>query len=73
MSLSSEVKNLCTVCGVDMGSMNPRQYCYKTYCPEELDLDSEIQEIMSTHEKTESKTEKYTLVYMNTRSHGKSK
>lgn len=28
-------KNYCVSCGVDMGPMNPRQYCYKTYCPYE--------------------------------------
>lgn len=27
--------NRCIVCRVDMGEMNPRQYCCKTYCPEE--------------------------------------
>jgi hypothetical protein len=26
----------CTVCGVDMGSMNPRQLCMKTYCENEI-------------------------------------
>ena len=25
-------KNLCTECGIDMGSCNPRQMCGKTYC-----------------------------------------
>ncbi len=28
----SEMKNLCVECGVDMGYMNPRQYCGKTFC-----------------------------------------
>lgn len=28
----SDDKNLCMGCGVDMGSMNPRQLCGKTYC-----------------------------------------
>jgi hypothetical protein len=28
-------KNLCQGCNVDMGVNNPRQYCCKTYCPEE--------------------------------------
>ena len=23
----------CLECGTDMGTMNPRQLCYKTYCP----------------------------------------
>jgi hypothetical protein len=25
----------CLVCGVDMGKMNPRQLCRKTYCENE--------------------------------------
>jgi hypothetical protein len=29
--------NYCISCGVDMGAMNPRQYCCKTYCPNEND------------------------------------
>jgi methionyl-tRNA synthetase len=33
--LTSPVKNLCQVCGVDMGYGNPRQYCGKTYCPKQ--------------------------------------
>jgi hypothetical protein len=32
-----QIKNLCTVCGIDMGDTNPRQLCRKTYCPEQLD------------------------------------
>ena len=28
----SKLKNLCIQCGVDLGYMNPRQYCWKTYC-----------------------------------------
>ena len=28
-----EIKNLCVECGIDMGPENPRQLCYKTYCP----------------------------------------
>ena len=28
-------QNRCIVCGIDMGEDNPRQYCEKTYCPEE--------------------------------------
>tara|TARA_A100001015_G_C14973363_1_gene706123 strand:+ start:908 stop:1591 length:684 start_codon:yes stop_codon:yes gene_type:complete len=27
--------NYCLGCGIDMGEENPRQYCYKTHCPEE--------------------------------------
>ena len=27
--------NRCIICGIDMGTMNPRQYCNKTYCPYE--------------------------------------
>jgi hypothetical protein len=30
--IESEMKNLCIECGVDMGYMNPRQYCGKTFC-----------------------------------------
>jgi hypothetical protein len=30
------VINRCIVCGVDIGEDNPRQYCEKTYCPEEI-------------------------------------
>jgi len=25
--------NFCIGCGVNMGDCNPRQYCYKLYCP----------------------------------------
>ena len=32
---SEEVKNLCTICKVDMGPNNPRQLCRKTYCENE--------------------------------------
>lgn len=28
--------NYCIICGVDLGYCNPRQYCCKTYCPEEF-------------------------------------
>ena len=31
----------CMICGVDMGKHNPRQYCRKTYCPEQ-DYESEF-------------------------------
>jgi hypothetical protein len=27
------IANFCVVCGVNMGDCNPRQYCYKLYCP----------------------------------------
>ena len=30
-----EMRNLCIVCGVDMGDSNPRQLCYKWHCPYE--------------------------------------
>lgn len=30
-----EDKNLCVSCGTDMGPMNPRQLCGKTYCTQE--------------------------------------
>jgi len=29
-------KNLCLICGVDMGDQNPRQLCAKSYCPMEI-------------------------------------
>jgi len=29
----SDRVNRCLGCGVDMGECNPRQYCQKTYCP----------------------------------------
>jgi len=32
-SLAGRHVNLCLGCGVDMGECNPRQYCKKTYCP----------------------------------------
>ena len=39
-------KNLCLCCGIDMGDMNPRQYCYKTYCPKMLDeLMAQVNEV----------------------------
>lgn len=31
--------NFCLGCGINMGDCNPRQYCYKTYCPYE-DMDN---------------------------------
>jgi len=34
-SNSGVYKNVCLGCGVDMGDCNARQYCRKTYCPEE--------------------------------------
>ncbi len=35
-SNKNEIKplaNVCVGCGINMGDNNPRQYCYKTYCP----------------------------------------
>ena len=32
-----EIINRCVVCGVDMGSCNPRQYCMKLYCPLQIE------------------------------------
>jgi len=29
--------NHCIICFIDMGESNPRQYCYKRYCPYEGD------------------------------------
>lgn len=31
-----EDTNYCTICGIDLGECNPRQYCEKTFCPYEL-------------------------------------
>jgi hypothetical protein len=33
--IDNDKSNYCISCGVDMGQMNPRQYCRKTYCPYE--------------------------------------
>lgn len=30
--------NLCLICGVDMGDMNNRQLCCKTYCPKQYEI-----------------------------------
>ena len=27
--------NFCVSCYTNLGSENPRQYCFKTYCPDE--------------------------------------
>ena len=27
----------CISCGANMGPNNPRQYCYKSYCPYEIE------------------------------------
>ena len=41
-------KNFCVICNIDMGPLNPRQLCGKTYCmnePEEyMEEDQEEQE-----------------------------
>lgn len=34
-----EDSNYCISCGVDMGYCNPRQYCCKTYCPNDCSND----------------------------------
>jgi hypothetical protein len=38
-----ENDNYCIICGVSMGSCNPRQFCQKTYCENEpvFDYDTE--------------------------------
>jgi hypothetical protein len=33
--VDNDKSNYCISCGVDMGENNPRQYCRKTYCPNE--------------------------------------
>ncbi len=39
-----EYRNLCIVCGEDLGESNPRQYCRKSYCPMELSVLSDEDE-----------------------------
>ena len=29
------IANFCIGCSINIGDCNPRQYCYKTYCPVE--------------------------------------
>ena len=36
-----QIKNLCTVCSIDMGENNPRQLCGKTRCPYKYDDDDD--------------------------------
>jgi hypothetical protein len=33
----SKIINRCICCNIDIGANNPRQYCNKTYCPEDVD------------------------------------
>jgi len=33
---NSSYKNLCIECGTDLGYMNPRQLCGKTFCYEKI-------------------------------------
>lgn len=33
---STTITNYCIICNRDIGIDNPRQYCEKTYCPEEM-------------------------------------
>ena len=35
-------ENKCIICGLDLGETNPRQYCCKTYCPEEFYIQSPV-------------------------------
>ncbi len=49
-------KNLCIDCGIDMGPLNPRQLCGKTFCHNETfsDISSEIStEELDSFDKTE--------------------
>jgi len=32
-NIKESESNYCVSCGIDMGENNPRQYCRKTYCP----------------------------------------
>ena len=38
-----QIKNLCTVCSIDMGENNPRQLCGKTRCLYKYD-DDDVEE-----------------------------
>lgn len=31
------ITNRCLICGLDLGPLNPRQYCMKSYCPMEYE------------------------------------
>ena len=33
VNINKCIANFCVGCGVNMGDCNPRQYCYKMYCP----------------------------------------
>ena len=37
-SPNNTMRNLCVICGVDMGPDNPRQLCRKTYCENEYEI-----------------------------------
>jgi hypothetical protein len=56
--------NRCIICKVDMGEHNPRQFCRKTYCPqEELDsIESKCTQIIVP----EFKNESYTIIVKTT-------
>lgn len=58
-SESEEYKNLCIICGVDIGSTNPRQYCYKTYCPMETLAESKDIYTHSYNTRSKSSNESY--------------
>lgn len=36
------IANFCIGCGINMGDCNPRQYCYKIYCPFEQVDNSDV-------------------------------
>jgi len=40
-NIDDDIINRCLGCGIDMGECNPRQYCCKTYCPNEIIHSSE--------------------------------
>ena len=52
-----EMKNLCTVCNVDMGDNNPRQLCGKSRCLQidNNDIDNEDQPAMKKRKKNSTK------------------
>jgi hypothetical protein len=55
--------NRCIICHVDMGEMNPRQYCMKIYCPMEETLSNDQQTLSNkTTTKFEEEKEEEVMV-----------
>jgi len=38
VNMDYECINRCLVCGIDIGECNPRQYCCKTFCPMQFEM-----------------------------------